>query len=133
MFKIIRKYKPAILLIVSLSFLYFISIVYFPFIHNLDSDFNPFNTKTLVILEGKHNHKDNPESPCFDFHRIKLINVGDCLICTIFGTFRFIFSNQVSSFFHEITYLFSCFEYFSPYVSKSFNLPLLRAPPHYNN
>ena len=129
MFTIIRKYISSISLILSVVFSIFISIIYLPFFHNLDADLFFWNAKTLIILDGKHNHADDLKSPCFDFHEIKIINIGECLICQIFSNLRFEFSDKTSNFSLKIVYSSDFFKSSYHIFSNIYNIPLSRAPP----
>lgn len=123
-----RKYISVISLIICLNFLCFISIIHFPFFHNLDADLNIWNVKSLIILGGEHHHEDNPKSPLYDYHKIKLIEVGNCF-CQIFSNSRFIFLSQSLNFYYKLNYLFNCFKNSILLPSNIYNLPSLRAPP----
>ena len=124
-----RKYISVISLIVSLNFFCFTGIISFPFFHNLDADLNIWNAENFIILEGKHHHEDNPKSACFDYHKIKIIDSGECLICHVFNNLRFIFLNQSLNFYYKINHLFNYFKSSFIFFTKLYNLPLLRAPP----
>lgn len=126
---ILRKYISVISLIICLNFLCFISIIHFPFFHNLDADLNIWNVKSLIILVGEHHHEDNPKSACFDYHKTKIIDIGKCLICQILSNSRFIFLSQSLKFYYKINHLFNYFKYSILLPSNIYNLPLLRAPP----
>ena len=124
-----RKYISVISLIICLNFLCFISIIYFPFLHNLDADLNIWNVKTLIILGGEHHHEDNPKSACFDYHTIKIIDIGECLICHVFKNSHFIFLSQSLNIYYKLNYSFNYFKNSILLPSNIYNLPLLRAPP----
>lgn len=127
--KILKNCVPVISLFLCIVFIFFICIINFPFLHNMEADVNIWNIKTYVILEGKHHHEDNPKSPCFDFHKIKIKNIGECLICLIFSYLRFIASSKNSNFFNKISYPLIYLHSSLTYISNFFNIPLFRAPP----
>jgi len=127
--KISKNYVLVISLFLCIAFVFFICIMNFPFVHNIDADFNIWNVKELIILEGEYHHEDNPKSPCFDFHKIRIKNVGECLICLMFSHLRFIASAQNSNFFYKISYPLIYLRSSLYYISNIFNIPLFRAPP----
>jgi len=128
--KIIRKkYISGISLLLCIFFFIFITITDFPYFHNLDADFNIWNIKTSVILEGEHHHEANPQSPLFDFHKIKIIDIGECPICQIFGNLRFIFSDLALNFCYKINCSSKYPQYSFLLSSNIYNVPLSRAPP----
>jgi len=100
-----KKYFKVLSFLLSIFFFCFVSIIYFPFLHNLDDDINIWNVKTFIILEGEHHHDANPKSPGIEFHKIKLIDINDCLICQILNNVRFVLSYQHVSFFYSLNFL----------------------------
>ena len=124
-----KKYIRVISSLLCCIILSFTIVTSFPYFHNLDADLNIWNVNELIILEGKHNHKDNPDSPCIDFHKIKIINVGDCLICDVFGNLRFIFSSLSLVFYNGINYPLNFLKYTFLFQSNIYNLSSPRAPP----
>jgi len=128
MLTIIKKHKSVISVLLCIIFFYFINSSTFPYFHNLDADLNIWNVKTLIILEGEHHHEDNPKSPLYDYHKIKLIEVGNCF-CQIFSNSRFIFLSQSLNFYYKLNYLFNCFKNSILLPSNIYNASLSRAPP----
>ena len=106
-----------------------LSVSELPILHNLNADLNIWNVKSFIILEGEHHHEPNPESACFDFHTIKIIDIGECLGCQIVNNFNF----QIIIFlidFCENVKTSNYFVYSSLHlVPQYYNLSLLRAPP----
>ncbi len=100
-----------------------------PYLHNLDADFNIYNIKTLVILEGKHHHEDNPKSPLVDFHKIKINEIGVCPICDVIGNLNFIFSFLTSKFAYKLNSSLIYSIYSNLFPSNDFNISAPRAPP----
>ena len=128
--KIIRKkYISGISLLLCIFFFVFITITDFPYFHNLDADFNVWNVKNSVILEGEHHHEANPQSPLFDFHKIKIIEIGECPICQIFFNLRFIFLSQPLNFYYKTNCSSNYFTYSFFIPSNIYNISLSRAPP----
>ena len=70
--------------------------------------------------------------PCFDFHEIKIINIGECLICQIFNNLRFEFSVKTLNVLPKVVYSSNFFKSSYHIFSNVYNLPLLRAPPFLN-
>ena len=129
MLTIIKKYKSVTSVFLCIIFFYFINFSTFPYFHNLDADLNIWNVKTLIILEGEHHHEANPQSPLFDFHKTKIIDIGECLICQILSNSRFIFLSQSLNFYYKLNYLFNYFKNSFIFPSNIYNISLSRAPP----
>ena len=129
MLKIIRKYISSISLFISIFFFSFITANTFPLFHNLDADFNVTNVNSIVILEGEHHHEDNPKSACFDYHTIKIKEIGKCIVCQILNNIRFIFLTQSFNFYYKLYYLFNYFRSLTFLPSNIYNVSLSRAPP----
>lgn len=107
----------------------FLSISQMPFLHNIDAEFNVWNVKSFIILEGEHHHEPNPQSACFDYHIIKIKDAGECLGCQIVNNFRFLVTGIKIDFLENNKYT-DYFIHKSLRVSSHyFNLPQLRAPP----
>lgn len=127
--KISKNYVPAISLFLCLIFLSFVSIINFPFLHNIDADINIWNVKNYVILEGKHHHENDLQVPCIEFHHLVFKDVGICAICYFFGNFKSSLSFQTLNFFHYTIYFLNFHKSLIFFSLILFYIPVLRAPP----
>ena len=123
------KTEKNLSLLLCLFFIYYIVLASFPFVHNLDADFNIWNVKLVVILEGKHNHEDNPQSACFDFHQIRLVEVGDCPVCQFGNNSRYLFFSFINNLFYDAFVQKNSFSDSYHFSTYKYNIPHLRAPP----
>ncbi|MFC1562828.1 hypothetical protein ACFL4Z_02115, partial [candidate division KSB1 bacterium] len=124
-----KKYTSAISLLLCILFFGIITVSDLPYLHNLDADLNIGYEKNVIVLEGRHNHENNPKSACFDFHKIKIVKVGECLICNIFNNFSFVFSFLTTNFDYKPDSSSIYSKLSSPFLSNIFNISFPRAPP----
>ena len=124
-----KKYLPVFSPVLSVLLAGFLCISQFPFMHNLNADFNVWNVKSFIILEGEHNHEPNPQSALIDYHKITIVEVEECLACHLVNSLRFLIINRPVDYYYKIDspicFLNSSFHN----VSQYYNLPPLRAPP----
>jgi len=63
--------------------------IQFPFFHNLKKDFNFYNVKNYIELEGEHHHENYPSTECIDNHKTIIISVGECDVCLLLANYNF--------------------------------------------
>ena len=103
-----KKYYKILSAMLCGIFFCFVSIVNFPFLHNLAADCNVLSTKNFVILKGGQHHKKSPNLPCipcFEFSDIEVIDISYCPICQIFNNNRFILLSQPVNFYYRLNSL----------------------------
>lgn len=124
-----KKNSKNLSLLLCLFFIYYIVLASFPFVHNLKADLNVWNVKLVVILEGKHNREDNPQSACFDFYQIRLVEVGDCPVCQLGSNNKLLSFSFVNNFFYDTFIKKSSFSDLYHFSTYEYDIPHLRAPP----
>ena len=124
-----EKYLKIISPLLCFIIIFISSITYIPYFHNLEADLNIWNVDSLIILEGKHNHEDNPNSACFDFHQIRLVEVGDCPVCQFGNNSRYLFFSFINNFFYDAFVQKNSFSDSYHFSTYKYNIPHLRAPP----
>lgn len=124
-----KKYLPVFSPVMAVLLAGFLCISQFPFMHDLNADFNVWNVKSFVILEGEHHHEPNPQSACIDYHKVTIVEIGECLACHLVNSFRFLVINQPVDYYYKIDSSV-CFSNNSfQHALHYYNLPPLRAPP----
>lgn len=124
-----KKYLPVFSPMLAVLLSGFLCISQFPFMHDLNADFNVWNVKSFIILEGEHHHEPNPQSACIDHHKITIVDVEVCLACYLVNSLRFPIINQPVDYYYNIDSPICFLNNSFQHISQYYNLSPLRAPP----